>query len=322
MPKAGLALRGAYSEAFRAPNTPESGPTSRATFGGANVTDTARTGFVPPDQLEVAPIFVQQGNPKVAPEKSQSFNLGLVWDATPKTSIAVDLWQIRRKGLIVLEDPQHAVDAGHVIRDPATATGPGDPGAILNGYVTFINATQGLTSGIDVDLKHRFAIDGWGNVTLGATLTHLYKQEVTDADGTVHAYAGTHGNCLTTNCMGSPRDRANLVASWDYEAWRWAASLYYRSGMSNRMEAGAPCASSLADGSDAPAGCRIASFTTVDVSVVRRFGANTELFGSVQNVFDRVAPFDPLTYGAIGYNPLDHAGAVGRFYTVGLRHRF
>jgi iron complex outermembrane receptor protein len=236
MPKAGLALRGAYSEAFRAPNTPESGPTSRATFGGANVTDTARTGFVPPDQLEVAPIFVQQGNPKVAPEKSQSFNLGLVWDATPKTSVAVDLWQIRRKGLIVLEDPQHAVDAGHVIRDPATATGPGDPGAILNGYVTFINATQGLTSGIDVDLKHRFAIDGWGNVTLGATLTHLYKQEVTDADGTVHAYAGTHGNCLTTNCMGSPRDRANLVGSWDYQAWRWAASLYYRGGMGNRME--------------------------------------------------------------------------------------
>jgi hypothetical protein len=58
---------------------------------------------------------------------------------------------------------------------------------------SFINATQRLTSGIDLDFKHRFAIDRWGNVTLSAILTHLYKQEVTDADGTVHAYAGTHG---------------------------------------------------------------------------------------------------------------------------------
>ena len=61
-------------------------------------------------------------------------------------------------------------------------------------------------------------------------------------------------------------------------------------------------------------GCRISSFTTIDLAVVRRIGAGTELFGSVRNVFDRVAPFDPLTHGAIGYNPLDHAGAVGRFY--------
>jgi iron complex outermembrane recepter protein len=322
MPKAGLALRGAYSEAFRAPNTPESGPASRATFGGASVIDTARAGFVPADQLEVAPVFVQQGNPRLAPEKSRSANLGLVWDATSQTSFAADLWQIRRKGLIVLEDPQHAVDAGRVVRDPTTATAPGDPGAILNGYVTFINATQGLTSGIDVDLKHRFAIGAWGNVTLSASFTHLYTQDVTDADGTVHGYAGTHGNCMTTNCMGSPRDRANLAGSWDYETWRWAAILYYRGSMSNRLEAGAPCASLLADGSDAPAGCRIASFTTVDLSVLRRIGANTELFGSVQNLFDRVPPFDPLTYGAVGYNPLDNSGAVGRFYTVGLRHKF
>ncbi len=180
MPKAGLAMRGAYSEAFRAPNTPEGGGASRATFGGANVVDTARIGFVPADQLEVAPIFLQQGNPALAPEKSRSVNLGLVWDATPRTQ--------SRRGPVA--DPAQRTDRsrgspstrstrGTSPRDPTTATAPGDPGAILNSYVTFINATQGLTSGIDVDLKHRFAVGGWGNVTLSATVTHLYKQEVT-----------------------------------------------------------------------------------------------------------------------------------------------
>jgi len=42
----------------------------------------------------------------------------------------------------------------------------------------------------------------------------------------------------------------------------------------------------------------------------------------MSTVFDRVPPFDPLTYGAIGYNPLDHSGAVGRFFTIGVRHKF
>ena len=35
-----------------------------------------------------------------------------------------------------------------------------------------------------------------------------------------------------------------------------------------------------------------------------------------------VAPLDPLTYGAISYNPLDISGAVGRFYNLGLRYQF
>jgi len=322
LPATGLALRGAYGQAFRAPSAIENGANAQSSFGGAAVVDNARAGFVPESQLIVAPVFVGQGNPAVAPEKSRSLNLGLVWDATPHTSVAVDVWEIRRKGLIIVEDPQHAVDAGHVVRDPATSTGPGDPGAIASAYVTFINAELGRTSGIDVDARHRFAVGPWGNVTLSLTYTHLLKQDVTNADGTVHAYAGTHGNCDITNCAGSPRDRLNLAAAWDYAAWRWATNVYYRGAMSNQLEAGAPCANTLADGSDAPAGCRIASFTTVDISLVRRFGANSELFGSIQNVFDRVPPFDPLTYGAIGYNPLDVSGAMGRFFTVGLRYKF
>jgi iron complex outermembrane recepter protein len=29
-----------------------------------------------------------------------------------------------------------------------------------------------------------------------------------------------------------------------------------------------------------------------------------------------------MTYGGIGYNPLDYAGAIGRFFRVGVKHRF
>lgn len=78
----------------------------------------------------------------------------------------------------------------------------------------------------------------------------------------------------------------------------------------------------FADGSDAPGGCRIASFTTVDLIGRWMPMKNLEVYGSIRNVFDRVAPLDPLSYGQQSFNPLDYAGAVGRFYTLGLKYRF
>jgi len=42
--------------------------------------------------------------------------------------------------------------------------------------------------------------------------------------------------------------------------------------------------------------------------------------GAIRNLFDRLPPYDPQTYGAVNYNPTYHlAGAIGRFYTVGAR---
>ena len=47
-----------------------------------------------------------------------------------------------------------------------------------------------------------------------------------------------------------------------------------------------------------------------------------EVFATVQNLLDKIAPLDPLTYGATGYNPLDYAGAAGRFFSAGLKYKF
>jgi iron complex outermembrane receptor protein len=49
---------------------------------------------------------------------------------------------------------------------------------------------------------------------------------------------------------------------------------------------------------------------------------NLEIFGSVQNVFDKVAPLDPLTYGGMSYNPMDASGAIGRYFKVGAKYTF
>ena len=83
-----------------------------------------------------------------------------------------------------------------------------------------------------------------------------------------------------------------------------STSINYRASLKNVRFEGDPlgCASLYANGSDAPSGCRIASFTTVDLNVRWKATDKLELFGGVQNLFDRIAPLDPLTYGATSYS--------------------
>ncbi|HEX6704274.1 MAG TPA: TonB-dependent receptor [Albitalea sp.] len=322
-----LALRATYAQGFRAPSSAENSPNSVAAFAGATVNDPVRcagTGVLPANCVGVAPTFLQTGNPDLKPEKSKSATLGLVWDITPKTSVTADLWQIKRTGLPVIEDTQAAVDAGRYVRDPSQATTATDPGPILIAFVRFVNSAQSVTRGLDLEAKHRIELGDMGKLTTGLTWTHLLTQRVIDADGTVHDYAGTHGNCEITNCIGSPKDRIQVTATWERGPVRLGANLNYRGSFKGIDEEGAGCwADDIAlPGVSTPGGCKVKAFYTLDLSGVYAFNDKTEVFGSVANVLDKKPPFDPETYGAIGYNPLDYSGAIGRYFRVGLKHKF
>lgn len=210
-----------------------------------------------------------------------------------------------------------------MIRDPATKLTANDPGAILTGAVVFQNSDESLTRGLDVEFKHRWDLDGMGKLTTGLTWTHLMTQRVITAAGVVHDFAGTHGNCDVTNCMGSPKDRISLAATWDLGQWRVGANLNYRGSMSNKLEqSDTECAQHLASGAEFPSDCKVKSFTTLDISGAYKLGKNTEISGSIANLLNSKPPSDFLTYGAIGYNPLDYSGAIGRYFRIGLKHQF
>jgi len=320
-----LALRGTYAKGFRAPSPAENGVGGLAAFSTA--TDPLRCNLgIAAACAPAAVAVITSPNPALKPEKSDNYTLGLVFEPSSKTSIAIDYFDITRKDEINQEQTDAAVAAGHIARDPTTATAvPGDPGQIVAVLGQYVNSSRTKVRGFDVDAKQGFELGGgFGKLTLTAQWTHLFTFKRTEVDGSSRDFAGTHGNCDVTNCIGTPADRANFGAFVDTGAYRVGINANYRASIENKnfKDDPAGCASTFADGSDAPAGCRIASFTTFDLVGRWQPMKELEVYGSIRNLFNRIAPLDPLTYGQQAFNPLDYAGAVGRFYTVGLKYRF
>ncbi|MEW7850156.1 TonB-dependent receptor [Massilia aurea] len=333
-PKAGVkwtpvrqfALRATWAKGFRAPSPAENGVGGLAAFSSAD--DPARCALGVATACNPGSVsIITSPNPALSPERSRSFNVGAIWDPLPRTSISLDVWQIRRKNEINQEQIDAAIAAGRVARDISTAVPsiPGDPGAITAVLASYVNSASTKVRGVDLDARQGVVLPGgWGNLTFDAKYTFLDKWEREEQDGTTRDYAGTHGNCDVTNCVGTPDHKANLRATWERNAWRLSANLNYRGRIDNTLFKDDPdgCATHFANGDDAPSGCELASFTTVDLVFRWKPQPRWEVFGSIQNAFDKQAPLDPLTYGAVSYNPLDYYGAIGRYFTLGAKYSF
>ncbi|TFW17529.1 TonB-dependent receptor [Massilia arenosa] len=324
-PVRSFALRAAFARGFRAPSPAENGRGGLAAFSTAEDPQRCALGV----EVACSPAaiaLITSPNPDLSPERSKSYSLGAVWDPVARTNVSVDFWRIKRTNEINQEQVTAAIERGNVARDPAGAEPgiPGDPGPIVAVLTRYINSNQTDVRGVDLDARTSIGLPGgYGALAADIKWTRLFRWQRTEPDGTVSDFAGTHGNCDVTNCIGTPKDRANLNLSWDSGPVRLTATVNYRGKLDNRLrKEDAECAVTFDDGSDAPPGCKIASFTTVDLTGRWKLHKQVELFASIQNLFDREPPLDPLTYGAAGYNPLDQSGAIGRYYEAGLRWTF
>jgi iron complex outermembrane receptor protein len=313
-----IALRATYAEGFRAPNPAESGKGGSAGF--SNVVDPVRCALI--DQCNAQSVaIITTPNPDLDPEESKSYTVGIVLQPTSTTTLTLDAWQIKRTDEIGGGDPLQAIASGDVVRGDNLVDGQPGTGQLLAINTAYVNADSTKVNGLDLDARQRFDLGTAGQLRLDLQWSHINKFEKTVGDDT-YEYAGTHGNCDVTNCIGTPQDRINFGATWDINAFSVSAVANYRSAMDVKTAKGEDCATTYADGSPAPGGCRLGSFTTVDLSANWQATEAFSVFGSVQNVADRTAPLDPLSYGGFNYNPLDSSGAIGRFFTLGARYTF
>jgi iron complex outermembrane recepter protein len=327
-----FALRGTYSEGFRAPGAAESNPASQST-GNASVADPVRcpngkpaAGGATQSDCQTTLASVKVGNPNLSPEKSKGYTLGLVWDPLSNTSLSIDGWKIKRTDEINPLTYEEAAALPNALRADNNLVVNGvvipNSGTLLLATSPYHNSSFTEIKGVDLDVKQKFRLGDYGRATAGLTWTHIASWVRAESATKRLQYAGTHGNCDTSNCAGTPKDKISFVAGWDKDAWNVTATANYRADMKNVKFDGGKCAVAFADGSPAPTGCRLPSFTTIDLSARYNFTKQLQMFGSISNLFDKIAPLDPLTYGGMSFNPMDASGAIGRYFKAGLRYQF
>lgn len=332
-----IAIRGTYSKGFRAPSFSENGSSSSEGF----VTYTPPAAFIAQHGDATNPYVKPYGlaeyttaNPKIKPEKSRSYTFGVLFQPTDNISASVDYYDIKKTGVIAQQSPGAAlaayyagqpIPAGYAITldspDPLYPNAPARPLVVEAPYVNE-NALQ--TKGVDLDLQGHFQFGNGIGLHSELSGTKIISWTETLADGTVQHFVGTHGPYALSSGAGTPRYRASWSNSLSYGPATVTGTLYYTSGLYLSIPDYLPhdyCFSTGAQGQNLPSNCRLPSFTYFNLTGSYRLNDHVELTASVLNLFDRKAGLDTIDYATgSNYNPTwNQAGAVGRFYTVGVR---
>lgn len=355
-PVSSFGVRGTFARGFRAPNPAEVGNAgSIFTFNAINdpilcANGSKTTAGNVPTACGISPIYVQSTTKDLSPEKSKSFTLGIIAEPMRGLNMTLDYYNIKVNNQIVTSagnDPSFVpvwVRAPALPVDIATGVGSGTVqgippvGPIQYALSPYINAGSTKTSGIEADVGYRWKLPsdmGVVRANLSAAHTFSYISEVAGAS---FQLAGTQGPSVVSGATGSPKDRAQFTLGYARGPLDITATMNYTSDFSTKDPSipANDCATTASDvggrlyfdGLTQPDYyCHVASFTTTNLNVQYKLSQNLTLKGSVLNLFDRQPPIDVATYGNSGtqtaYNAsLHQAGAVGRFYSLGLTYTF
>ncbi len=331
-----VALRGTYSEGFRAPSFAENGSSSSEGF----------INFTPPNNFQQQHGFdgyVQQyslgllssANPDIKPETSRSFTFGSVLKPLPDSSVvvSVDYYNIRKDKVITQADPFAALNAyflgqpippGYVLildnPDPKFPNAPPRPLVVSSPY---INADSLFTDGLDVDITATadlplpYPISWTGEMTV----TDIFDYTFTFPGEAPLSYVGLQSPYILSSGAGTPRWRGSFSNTFIYLDLTVSGILYFTSGIDEYgVDAFGPgttlpsCIYALGTN------CRMNSFWDFDLTGRYKLNANLEIFGSIKNLFDAKPPVDAANYAGVNYNPtFAQAGIIGRFFSIGVR---
>ncbi|TFW32248.1 TonB-dependent receptor [Massilia horti] len=314
-------FRGAAGTGFRAPTLNEryygavNGPTgvTSSTYNdpllcpggkvGGNTGGTALPGYTP-TTVCAAKLPINTGaNPSVGPEKSKTFNFGIVLTPTKSLLVSLDYWDVRMTDAIgqiaqaTLFQPQYA---DRFIRDPKTN--------MLIYIDDRLNNMGGQrTDGIDITTTYTFPKTSWGRfgVQLDGTYVHSFKTQLTnDSDwiSSVNKFGPLDANVFTY------RWRYTASQKWQSPGGHWTTTLTesYRQSFEDLN------ASSLFYH-------RIDPYLLVNWSLSYKGFKKWNIMGGVNNVFDRDPP--AANYRNEGYLS-GQASPIGRAFNMRATYTF
>ena len=331
-----LAVRGTYSQGFRAPAFAENGSSSVEGFISQNPTTAYPASFCAPNVHSTAYCLpytfgiITAANPNIKPEISDSYTLGVVFEPISQFSASVDFYDIKKKNTIVPGNSSAAlapyfagqpIPAGLSVQpdlpDPAFPGSQPRPLAVSSEYV---NANELTTDGIDIDLRAKFDFDQWGKFTSDLSVTKIFSFKLVFDDGTSQQYVGTQAPYVLSSGAGTPRYRGTWANTYYYGPASLTLTTYYVSGFA---QTGVDATGDPNTCLSFSVPCHVASFTDFDLTGIYHVNDHLTASFSVLNLFDKLPPIDPADYAGINYNPTyAQSGIVGRFFKLGAAYKF
>ena len=355
-PSAQFGVRGTFARGFRAPNPSEVG--NAGSFFTFNAIDdpllcpdgqTSTAGNVIAACGQQPPYVQTTTNQNLSPEKSKSYTLGLIFEPLRGLNMTLDYYNIKINNLIVTRagnDPTYVPEwiRGEAVPTTVSTGGTGTTlatpavGPILYGESPYINAGSTKTHGIEADVRYRWRLaNDMGAITANLSAAHTFGYETAVA-GTSYQLAGTQGPSSVGGATGNPKDRAQFTLGYARGPLDVTATVNYTSGFStidpSHDEVDCSRTGFGVGGRTYYQGlrqpdwlCEVPSFTTTNLNLQYKLSENLTLRAAVLNLFDKQPPYDVATYGNAGaqtsYNAsLHQAGAVGRFYSLGVNYTF
>ena len=351
-----IGVRGTFARGFRAPNPSEVG--NAGSFFTFNLIDdpilcpdgqTSTAGNVIAACGQQPPYVQTTDNQDLSPEKSKSYTLGLILEPMRGLNMTLDYYNIKINNLIVTRagnDPSYVPDwvRGAAVPTTVSTGGTGTTlatpivGPILYGASPYINAGSTKTHGIEADVRYRWRLaNDMGTISANVSAAHTFGYE-TEVAGTSYQLAGTQGPSSVGGATGNPKDRAQFTLGYSRGPLDVTATVNYTGGFStiDPSHDAVNCARTGFDvggrayyqGKTQPDWlCEVPSFTTTNLNLQYKLSQNLTLRAAILNLFDKQPPYDVATYGNAGaqtsYNAsLHQAGAVGRFYSLGVNYTF
>ena len=188
-----------------------------------------------------------------------------------------------------------------------------------------------ITKGVDLDVRGTFHFADDYQWISEFTSTDILTWKEDFGQGYLQ-FVGTQGPYILSSGAGTPKWRASWANTLQHGPWSVTASVYYVSHLYMSVPditGDNSCFSTGPTGANFPASCTMPSFTYVDLNGSYHLTHDIDIFGGIQNLFDRGPGLDPIDYAGAGagaganYNPTyQQQGIVGRYFQAGVRVRF
>ena len=335
-----LAIRGTYSQGFRAPSFAES--QSGSVIGYTAATPPAAVIAAHNNDAYVKSYafgYNTASNPNLKPELSRSFTGGAILQPLSWLSMTFDYYNIR-KTQVITGGPLAATAVADYYAGVALPSGysvtlddpdQNAPNAIRKVLIVnslYQNAASLKTSGIDASFQANFSVRDF-KVVSRLEGTEILQYDFQAADGApVDSYVGTQAPYVLSSGAGTPRWRANWQNTVEYGPYSLSGTAYYTSGYKavavDQNGSGADtCNDQLYDPSLGQTFCHTKGYFQLDLVAQVKVNSKFTFYFNALNVFDAHAPLNPANYAAVNYNPTwTQGGIIGRYFRAGANFKF